>query len=667
MGATMNDQILGSYISTFAVESDLASLPQDDLFEHFANFTIVSKLFGQQVDPLDVHTGTAFGIDGIAIFVNDQPVLGADEVEELSRHRLDAHFVFIQAKNSSTFDLGGMLKFFEAVKIFFGPEATPGDSEQLGRFRQAKLEIYKKSIKMEIAPVCELYYVTCGKWTDDPLLLKGIDQAKESLRATGLFSEVKFTPVDAEKLKSYYRALKQQVVKQITFEKYAVIPRMVDVDQAYIGVLPAKEYLKLITDADGNLERNLFYDNVRDFQGDNSVNTEISQSIRAALPRQDKFAILNNGITIVAREIRPIGTEFTIRDYQVVNGCQTSHVLFFNRAFVSDGLFIPIKLISTSSQDVANLVIKATNRQTEIKEEAFAALEPFHKRLEEFYASFNDPSIIRLFYERRSRQYDRDNISQARIISVAAQTKAWVAMFSGEPHNAHHYYGELLKTYWQGKKVMYQDEHDEWPYFASGYSFSAVDKLLRTPSLAKFRPFRSHLLDLLGRRYFGNEPHLVFKQPAKVIAKQCQQLMEFWRQSNASDEVKELLRFIDACFVKVGRGEPRWDATQRRDFTEVLVNTYRQERGVKASTPTVETPAASRVGRRFTAPRTKGTIKRSGSEFGFIVDSSGQDVFYHRSSVLDLGFALPQPGASVEFTKLIGPRGLKAVDIVVLS
>ena len=74
---------------------------------------------------------------------------------------------------------------------------------------------------------------------------------------------MKFVPVDLEKLKSYYRSIKQRVVRQFSLEKRAVIPKVEGVDQAYIGTVLAKEYLKLITDPDGNLERGLFYENVR--------------------------------------------------------------------------------------------------------------------------------------------------------------------------------------------------------------------------------------------------------------------------------------------------------------------------------------------------------------------------------------------------------------------
>lgn len=58
--------------------------------------------------------------------------------------------------------------------------------------------------------------------------------------------------------------------------------------------------------------------------------------------------MLNNGITIIAENVQITGTTAVLTDYQIVNGCQTSHVLYENRNL--DGieeLLIPIKVIGT--------------------------------------------------------------------------------------------------------------------------------------------------------------------------------------------------------------------------------------------------------------------------------------------------------------------------------
>ena len=114
--------------------------------------------------------------------------------------------------------------------------------------------------------------------------------------------------------------------------------------------MPANDYLRLISDDSGNLIRGLFYDNVRDFQGDNPVNKEIDHTIKTG--SRDLFVLLNNGVTIVAERLSKTGDQFTIEDYQVVNGCQTSHVLFNNRSIITNSIQIPIKLIVSDNIEV---------------------------------------------------------------------------------------------------------------------------------------------------------------------------------------------------------------------------------------------------------------------------------------------------------------------------
>lgn len=52
------------------------------------------------------------------------------------------------------------------------------------------------------------------------------------------------------------------------------------VEQAYIGLVSVKEYLKLIENEEGMIQQGLFYDNVRSYLGENPVNKEIIDTIK---------------------------------------------------------------------------------------------------------------------------------------------------------------------------------------------------------------------------------------------------------------------------------------------------------------------------------------------------------------------------------------------------
>ena len=79
------------------------------------------------------------------------------------------------------------------------------------------------------------------------------------------------------------------------------LPEVANVDSSSVVMCTAVELVKLLTTNDGLLRRNIFEDNVRDYQGDTTVNHEIHETIMRS---PEKFVLLNNGITIVCDEIK---------------------------------------------------------------------------------------------------------------------------------------------------------------------------------------------------------------------------------------------------------------------------------------------------------------------------------------------------------------------------
>ncbi len=157
-------------------------------------------------------------------------------------------------------------------------------------------------------------------------------------------------------------------------------------------------YLKLIQDENEKIH-SIFDDNVRDFQGDNPVNKKIKNTFESK--DFDLFCVLNNGVTIVSSSITPAGNRFTIRDYKVVNGCQTSHVLHDCREIEGiEQVFLPIKIVVTENEDIKTNITLETNSQTEVKTEQLEAISVFQKRLELYFNA--EKNSIPLYYERRS-------------------------------------------------------------------------------------------------------------------------------------------------------------------------------------------------------------------------------------------------------------------------
>lgn len=572
----MENKILQGYLTDFKKDYNFNNkLSEEILFEHFCNYCILSKIHPEafyndnfKIESINVGGGNDTGIDGIAIVVNEHIVESIEEVEDLKKlyQRLDVRFIFTQAKTSAEFKSSEIGNFIFGVKDFFKEKPSLVVNEDILNLRNVRDYIYQNSINMEEKPTCELHYITTGRWLEDPNVRGRINSEISELREMDIFINVNLNPVDAELIQRYYKEVKNKVTKEINFEKNTPLPRIEGVKEAYIGILPSKEYFKLITDSDGVMQKTLFYDNVRDFLGLNPVNKEIQDTLLNP-DKQLKFPILNNGITIVAKSLNKVGTYFKVKDFQVVNGCQTSNMLYNNRESLDlDNTYIPVKLIITDNQDVINDIIKATNRQTEVKIEAFESLKGFHKKLQAFFDSY--PPETKLYYERRPREYDTifPPISRSRIISLSAQINATMSMFLNEPHSTHRYYGELLKAN-SGK--IFKDEDNPYVYYISSLTLIKVDGLIKSGVInSRFKKYKYHLITVLRIIIAG------FRYPnfgSKDITKYCDLIMS---ELSNSVEFKKAVKIAESCIDKAlslyiqKHGERNINDYKRlRDFT----------------------------------------------------------------------------------------------------
>lgn len=488
------NRIIENQMEEFCKEFQI-SLKKDiaERFEHFANYctflNICPTAFSVVRDAhKKVRTGQGgdSGIDGVLILINDVPAFSYEEAQSLiesNKNRpLDIEFVFVQAKTSSNFDSGDMLKTREGVLKFFS--SSPMGTGVLNTAWHIQELIYRHSVRFRENPKCKIFYVTTGKWVNDKDLSELILNAKRALNETGLFSEVDYIPVDGVYLQKLYKNLSASITKQIKFEKKQSFPQIKGTSQSFIGLIEGNEFIELIT-LEGNLNKTIFYENVRAFLGDNSVNKEIAETLEDK-ETKERFPILNNGVTIVARELNLVGDMLTLRDFQIVNGCQTSYVLYGHKSAL-DGVMIPVKIIASENQDVINMIIRSTNRQTQVTLEAFESIKEIQKQIQDFYNTFSFED--RLYYERRNREYDRINagrIPRNQVFTIPMQVMTHAAMFLGEPHIAEkQYYGKLLRD---NDSVLFQKDDLPIVYYTSARTLFKVEQWLHNLKDRKLYP-----------------------------------------------------------------------------------------------------------------------------------------------------------------------------------
>ena len=198
---------------------------------------------------------------------------------------------------------------------------------------------------------------------------------------------------------------------------------------------------------------------------------------------------------MVASSLTPAGNRFTIRDYQVVNGCQTSHVLHSCQSI--DGIekvFVPIKIIVTANDEIKTSITLATNSQTEVKTEQLEALSIFQKKLELYYKA--ECKDFKLYYERRSQQYNSDSsVKRNQIISIPIQIKSFASMFLNSPHLVSGYYGTIVNRF-TGK--IFAEDHKYSSYWVSALTYYRIEQYFRTGDLKnEYKKARFHLMLLV--------------------------------------------------------------------------------------------------------------------------------------------------------------------------
>lgn len=532
------DRITKGYMKNFAASQEIQnSISESSLFELFASYCVLSREYSESFNLSDIVIGGSsdVGIDGIAIVANNVLIQSTEEFDDLvdQTHSItDLKFIFIQAKTSASFDGGDMATFGFGVRDLFKEQPEMVQNEATKEKSGIISHILNNMVLVKNKPKCLLYYVTTGRWCDDKNLISRIDAVKSDLLNENLFSTVEFIPVDADFLQKLFKATIDKIQAEIDFPDRITLPEMDKVQEAYLGILPASQFLGLVSN-DGGVIKSILYDNVRDFQGENTdVNREIAQTLESS--DSDKFVILNNGITIICKELRNVvRNRFLLSDYQIVNGCQTSHVLFNNRDKLSDKVFVSVKIISTTDEETVTQIVKATNRQTGVKDEQLMALNDFNKRLESFYQTYD--GVQRLYYERRSKQYASiPEIEKVRIVTVSTQIKAFSSMFLDKPYLASRYYGRLIKD----SSGIFDNTHIPVAYYTAAYALYKIEYLIRNKQIDQsYNKYRYHILMIMKYLCLGEE-----KQPplnSHNMERLCQKLLDTLNDS------EKLLPFVN--------------------------------------------------------------------------------------------------------------------------
>ena len=135
----------------------------------------------------------------------------------------------------------------------------------------------------------------------------------------------------------------------------------------------------------------------------NKVNNEIKRTLNDPIERR-RFHLLNNGITAICDSYRLDGDRLVVRDFQIINGCQTTVTMWNVRAIIQDdpSILVTVKLTECPSH-FANTIAKTTNSQTALRAEDFTSNEAVQIRLQQEFATISPP----WFYQIKRGEWDK--------------------------------------------------------------------------------------------------------------------------------------------------------------------------------------------------------------------------------------------------------------------
>lgn len=193
----INHPIIEAYVRNFIYQHEIGepySLDQHTIFEKYINSLILARYTN---DPNatyeDMDTGTAFGIDGIAIFIADRLVTNIDDIDSIieSTKKFDVEFFFTQIKTSSQYNRNEIGDFLKGIRRFFNFDTC--SIKELESFWEVAKYIYSKSSKFKNQPSLHMKFICLSpKEIDlkDVHLKDELDIGINGLNDLNLFDEV---------------------------------------------------------------------------------------------------------------------------------------------------------------------------------------------------------------------------------------------------------------------------------------------------------------------------------------------------------------------------------------------------------------------------------------------------------------------------------------------
>ena len=357
------------------------------------------------------------GIDHCYVFCNGT-LVNSDEHPITRDSTLKVKF--FQTKKENSFSTDGFRKTVEGIKEIFNLDLDLTKLQGIGANKDIldKADLIRKVLrtakKNRANFSCELYFVTAASEKKiSPKIDLLSEQLKENLRSLDIEIDIDFW--GAQELLNMTKSLNESIEIQFNSQPMEIKDRDIPTS-GFSGFVTGNSIIRSLLTESGDFKSHLTEGNIRYFLGeDGKINNTIIETIKDT-NKTDIFWAMNNGLTIIADDISPLGNnQYDIENPQIVNGCQTIHCLYL--AFKELGelpanLKVFLKLVKTDNLDIQTDIISATNSQNPVKAASLKANDDIQRNIETHLKKSE------IYYERRENFYKRQGHTGNKVIGL---------------------------------------------------------------------------------------------------------------------------------------------------------------------------------------------------------------------------------------------------------
>lgn len=418
------------------------------------------------------------GVDGMYMFVNGELVDAESELDPKTPN--DVKLIIIQVKEGEGFSPVAVDKLFWFTDDLLDLTRKKADYHSTYRPELiALMRLFKDKYGIIVGEnpslSVEFDYITKKDVEPNDDCKKSADKIKAIVKKYFSQAQCEFRFVNAAALWTQVqtRPPKKKVLQ------WASQPMLTQ--EGEIGLVKLLDYYDFLKDKDGEITERIFDSNVRGYWKSTPVNKRIADTLKG--PSNSEFWLLNNGITILADKTDNAGyLQIEITDPQIVNGLQTSRQIYNYYRDVKDlptpdARRVLIRIIKTADKTIRDDVIRCTNSQNEMPEEALRATDAIHRQIETLFHTYG------LFYDRRKGHYRDQGKPVAQIVSVVEVLQAMLSVVFKRPDDARARPRNYFKNNDLYTSVFGKDKYDLNVYLKSTEILRRVEDFLDEKSL----------------------------------------------------------------------------------------------------------------------------------------------------------------------------------------